>query len=66
MLLETHRERAMESNERYYRRRADEEAFAARRAVTPESRARHRELADSFRRQLSEVALDLVSVAEYS
>jgi hypothetical protein len=38
----------MESNQRYYRRRAIEEHRAAARAVTPEARARRRALAEEF------------------
>jgi hypothetical protein len=38
----------MESNERYYARRAGEEARAADRALTPVAKARHRELAVAF------------------
>lgn len=38
----------MESNERYYARRAVEELRAADRAVTPAAKARHRELAEAF------------------
>jgi hypothetical protein len=38
----------MESNERYYARRAVEELLAASRAVTPEARARRRALAEAF------------------
>ena len=38
----------MESNERYYARRAVEELRAAARAVTPEARARRRALAEAF------------------
>jgi hypothetical protein len=38
----------MESNRRYYERRAVEELRAAARAVTPEARARRRALADLF------------------
>ena len=38
----------MESNERYYSRRAVEELRAAARAVTPEGRARRRALAEAF------------------
>lgn len=38
----------MESNERYYARRAAEELHAASRAVTPEARARRRALAEAF------------------
>ena len=38
----------MESNERYYRRRAVEERMAAQRAVTETARAWHRKLAQDF------------------
>jgi hypothetical protein len=38
----------MESNERYYARRAVEELRAAERSLTPEGRARHRILAEAF------------------
>ncbi|HEX6375967.1 MAG TPA: hypothetical protein VFZ91_09610 [Allosphingosinicella sp.] len=38
----------MESNERYYARRAVEELRAAARAVTPEAKARRRALAEAF------------------
>jgi hypothetical protein len=38
----------MESNGRYYQRRAVEELRAADRAVTPEARERRRALADMF------------------
>lgn len=38
----------MESNQRYFARRASEELRAAARAVTPEARARRRALAESF------------------
>ncbi len=38
----------MESNERYYRRRAFEERVAARRAMTEQARAWHAKLADDF------------------
>ncbi len=38
----------MESNERYYRRRAVEERLAARRAMTDQARAWHDKLANDF------------------
>lgn len=38
----------MESNERYYRRRAVEERMAAQRAVTEQARAWHSKLAMDF------------------
>ena len=42
----------MESNERYYSRRAAEEFRAAAMAVTPEAKARRLALAHSFSRKL--------------
>jgi hypothetical protein len=38
----------MESNERYYARRAREELRAAERALTPEGKARRTALAEAF------------------
>ena len=38
----------MESNERYYRRRAVEERLAAQRAMTEQARAWHAKLAEDF------------------
>lgn len=38
----------MESNQRYYRRRAVEERMAAQRAVTEQARAWHAKLAEDF------------------
>lgn len=38
----------MESNERYYRRRAVEERMAAQRAITEQARAWHAKLAMEF------------------
>lgn len=38
----------MESNERYYRRRAVEERMAAQRAITEAARAWHSKLAEDF------------------
>jgi hypothetical protein len=38
----------MESNERYYRRRAFEERLAAQRAVTEQARSWHAKLAEDF------------------
>jgi hypothetical protein len=38
----------MESNQRYYRRRAYEERIAAQRAVTEAARAWHSKLAEDF------------------
>jgi hypothetical protein len=45
----------VESNERYFRRRAAQELAAARRAVTPSAMIRRRTLAESYLRQLSEL-----------
>lgn len=44
----------MESNLRYYSRRAIEEQQAAARALTPQAQERHRCLAESFSRRLAE------------
>ena len=38
----------MESNERYYRRRAFEERVAAQRAITDQAKAWHAKLAEDF------------------
>ena len=43
----------MESNERYYRRRAVEERMAAQRAVTETARAWHSKLAENFAERAS-------------
>ena len=43
----------MESNERYYRRRAVEERMAAQRAVTETARAWHSQLAENFAERAS-------------
>ena len=40
--------RPMESNQRYYRRRAVEERMAAQRAMTEQARAWHAKLAQEF------------------
>ena len=46
----------MESNERYYRRRAVEERMAARRAVTEQARAWHSKLAEDFAQRAGTVS----------
>ena len=46
----------MESNERYYARRASEEMRAAERAVTPEAQARRRALAELFEMKARELS----------
>ena len=38
----------MESNERYYKRRAIEERIAAQRAITDQAKAGHAKLAEDF------------------
>jgi len=43
----------MESNERYYRRRAIEERMAAQRAITETARAWHAKLAEDFSQRAS-------------
>lgn len=43
----------MESNERYYRRRAVEERMAAQRAMTEQARAWHAKLAEDFAQRAS-------------
>ncbi|UYY60141.1 hypothetical protein [Sphingomonas sp. S2-65] len=45
----------MESNERYYRRRAIQEMTAARLAVTEGAKQRRRELAEGYVRRLAEL-----------
>lgn len=44
----------MESNQRYYARRAYEETNAARRAITPQAQEWHRQLAEGFTRKAQE------------
>jgi hypothetical protein len=48
-------ESVMESNQRYYERRACEERRAAARSLTAEARARHGELADLFANRVREL-----------
>ena len=43
----------MESNERYYRRRAVEERMAAQRAISETARAWHAKLAEDFAQRAS-------------
>ena len=52
----------MESNYRYYQRRASEERRAAARAVTPEAQARRSALAESFAQLAEQYQRDLGSV----
>ena len=53
----------MESNERYYRRRAVEERMAAQRAVTETARAWHSKLAHDFAERAGGCASAVCSVA---
>lgn len=46
----------MESDGRYYARRAAQEASAAARAMTPQARDWHRQLAEKFRQRAYEQA----------
>jgi hypothetical protein len=52
----------MESNERYYARRAVEELRALERAVTPEARARRKALAEAFELKAMECARECQTV----
>lgn len=45
----------MESNERYYRRRAAQELAAAKRAMTEAAALRRRQLAESYLKRLAEL-----------
>jgi hypothetical protein len=49
----------MESDFRYYSRRAAEEASAASRAVTDQARERRRDLADKFWQKAQQLQLQL-------
>ena len=53
----------MESNERYYRRRAVEERMAAQRAVTENARAWHAKLAQDFADRASACTASICSAA---
>ena len=52
----------MESNERYYRRRAVEERMAAQRAVTETAREWHAKLAADFAERATTSTISAVSV----
>jgi hypothetical protein len=56
----------VESNERYYRRRAVEERMAAQRAVTDTARAWHSKLAQDFAERASPGTAAICSVAAIS
>ena len=51
----------MESNFRYYSRRAFEEQQAAMRAITPQAQEWHRELAEGFRQKVAEYQMQAQS-----
>lgn len=53
----------MESDFRYYSRRAQEESLRARKAITNAARERHLELANIFTMKAEQRAVDLVAVA---
>ena len=53
----------MESNERYYRRRAVEERMAAQRAVTETARAWHSKLAEDFAQRASACTASICNAA---
>ena len=54
----------MESNERYYARRAVEELRALERAVTPEARARRLALAEAFQLKARECGRETIGGRE--
>ena len=54
----------MESNEKYYARRAVEELRAVARAVTPEAKARRRALAESFQLKAQQCAREAMRTPE--
>ena len=56
----------MESDLRFYRRRANEEIAAANRAVTVAARERRMRLADSFLRRLKAVEATDISLFEWA
>jgi hypothetical protein len=53
----------VESNERYYRRRAVEERMAVQRAVTENARAWHAKLAQDFAERASTCTASICSAA---
>jgi hypothetical protein len=53
----------VESNQRYYNRRAIEERMAAQRAVTETARAWHRKLAEDFAERASGCAASICGAA---
>ena len=51
----------MESNERYYRRRAVEERMLAQRAITEQARAWHSKLAEDFAGRAAEATAGIAT-----
>ena len=56
----------MDSNERYYRRRAVEERMAAQRAVTETARAWHSKLAQDFAERATAGTVAICNVAVFN
>ena len=56
-------EAGMESNQRYYARRAAEERMAAQRAMTAAARERHARLASQFAARAAAALQEVVSAA---
>jgi hypothetical protein len=56
----------VESNERYYRRRAVEERMAAQRAVTETARAWHSKLAEDFAERASACTAVVCNAAAFN
>ncbi|WP_341633411.1 hypothetical protein [Sphingomonas agri] len=56
----------MESNERYYRRRAVEERMAAQRAVTETARAWHSKLAEDFAARASPATVAICEASAFN
>ena len=56
----------MESNERYYRRRAVEERMAAQRAITEQARAWHAKLAADFAERAQSAVMPVSAYAPVS
>jgi hypothetical protein len=56
----------VESNQRYYRRRAVEERMAAQRAVTETARAWHSKLAEDFAERASAYAVAICETPAFN
>ena len=63
MVVVPEAEGQVESNERYYRRRAVEERMAAQRAVTETARAWHSKLAEDFAQRAGAGIVSISSAA---